>query len=397
MERVKFVDSDAHVVEPDDIWDNYLERKYQGEIKSHVAYERATKPSDPFTINVSVEVKDFAPMPMRRANNERELEDPANPKEGVGAEVFTLSLEDYYGVWAERGFDAETYRQVMDMSGIDRMILYPTAGLWSTQAPDMQPEVATAIRRAYNTWLGDFTKDIGGRAYGAASIDLRDPKAAAEEVRRCVKEYDFKAVHLNPSPVPNVRLYDEECDPLWATVAELNIPVGVHPSASNGLDMNMVPYYLPNLRNVGGIVAFSVGSMLCCSAFIMGGVLERHPNLRVAFLESGAGWATYWPERMMSGINGGNRGLKVNGLGKAPIEYFQEQCFIAADQDDPAIPLVCDTVGEQVLLTATDFGHPEGYRYKTAAQDFMGLPRVADETKKRILWDNGLRAYGFKG
>ena len=65
----------------------------------------------------------------------------------------------------------------------------------------MEPEFAAAVRRAYNTWLGDFTRDIGGRAYGAASIDLRDPEAAAKEVRRCVTEYGFKSVHLNPSPV----------------------------------------------------------------------------------------------------------------------------------------------------------------------------------------------------
>ena len=395
MDRVKFVDSDAHVVEPDSLWDNYLESKYKGRIKSHLAYERATKPTDPWTINVSVEVDDFPPQPMRRAKNEKEETDPEPLREAVGAEVFTMGVEEYYGKWQERGFDAETYRQVMDLSGIDRMILYPTVGLWSTSSPDMEPEFASAVRRAYNTWLGDFTKDIGGRAYGAASIDLRDPEAAAKEVRRCVTEYGFKSVHLNPSPVPGRRVYDPECDQVWAACAELNVPVGVHPSASNGLDMGMIPYYLPDLRNVQGIVAFSIGSMLCCSAFIMGGVLERHPGLRVAFLEAGAGWASYWPERMMSGINGGNRGLKINGLTKSPQDYFAEQCFIAADQDDPGIPLVAQTVGEQVLLTATDFGHPEGYRYQTASRDFMGVPGVTDEAKKRILWDNGVRAYGF--
>ena len=97
------MDSDAHVVEPDSLWDNYLESKYKGRIKSHLAYERATKPTDPWTINVSVEVDDFPPQPMRRAKNEKEETDSETPQEAVGAEVFTMGVEEYYGKVAGAG------------------------------------------------------------------------------------------------------------------------------------------------------------------------------------------------------------------------------------------------------------------------------------------------------
>ena len=75
----------------------------------------------------------------------------------------------------------------------------------------MDGETATAIRRVYNRWLGDYCQEIGRGACGAASIDLRDPALAAAEVRRCVKEYDFKAAHMNPAPVPDLRLGSAGC------------------------------------------------------------------------------------------------------------------------------------------------------------------------------------------
>ena len=388
MERYRFIDSDAHIFEPDNIWDDYLESKYRPDIKSYVNYKRASEigeegtfvkeagSEDPLTFGVRVEVKGHV-MPMGQREGERE------PLPGLG---------DAYEEWARQGFPARVYKDVMESSGIDYMIVYPTVGLWAGHAPDMEPELGTAIRRAYNTWLGDFCADAGGRAFGAASIDLRDPKAAALEVRRCVKEYGFKAVHFNPTPVGQHRLYEEVCDPLWAEIADLGIPVGVHPGSGNALDI-MLYHYFPGLPLTQTTVAFGVGNMFACASFIMGGVLERHPKLKVIFLESGAGWVAYWLERLQSSVNGGFRGLNIPGLSMTPVEYFQRQCFVSADQDDPGIKLAIDAIGDDNITTATDFSHPEGRRYGQAVEMLLGLPEVSMESKRKILWDNPLRVY----
>ena len=400
MERFKFIDSDAHILEPEDLWKNYLETKYQPEVIAHCKYEKASAlasrgqalPSsvtdrdptsaiseDPLVLDLKVEIKG--------------IKMPLGAGQGEGREP-TEGLDAAYERWAGQNFPPSAYREVMDQSGIDYMILYPTAGLFTTAVPEMDAEMATAIRRAYNRWLGDFCKDAGGRAFGATSIDLRDPQAAAEEVRRCVKEYNFKGVHLHPAPVPGRHLYDEACDPLWATCAELGVPIGLHPSVANPLDQGLLDYH-QGLGSVQGTVGFSIGSQLACASFIMGGVLERHPELKAIFLESGAGWAAYWPERLESSVNGGHRGQRINGLSKWPAEYFQEQCFIVADQDDPGIKMVIDTLGDEVILTCTDFGHPEGRKYSRAVQDLLDLADVSLESKRKILWDNARRAYSI--
>ncbi len=296
------------------------------------------------------------------------------------------------GKWADRDFPASAYREVKDVPSVDHMVLYSTAGFWTTGVAEMDGETAMAIRRAYNCWLGDCCADIGQGACGVASIGLRDPVLAAEEVRRCVREYDFKAVHLNPAPVPNLRLSDPECDVLWATCAELGVPIGLHPSANHPFDQGLLDY-LPGLRNCRTTVSFVMGSMFACTGFIMGGELERHPGLKLVYLESGCGWASFWLDRLEAGIQGGTRRLRIQGLNSTPVEYIQRQRFVAADQDDPGIaPLIVST-GDHVIVGATDFGHPEGRKYFRAKQDMMELPGVSMESKRKILWDNALRAY----
>ena len=397
MEALRFIDGDAHILEPASLWENYLEKKYQPLIQAHCRWIRATEGSNLAFLDsekqnaVSFELKvELMGQPVSMAAQERAADPTAATRGFEGRDLD--ELERAYGKWTDQDFPASAYREVMDTCVVDYMILYPTAGFWTTGSPELDGETAAAIRRAYNRWLGDFCKDIGHGACGAASIDLRDPVLAAKEVRRCVKEYDFKAVHLNPAPVPGIKLYDEACDVLWETCAELGVPIGLHPSANHPFDRGLLDY-LEGLRNCRTTVAFVLGSVLACTGFIMGGVLERHPKLKLVFLESGCGWAAFWPDRLEAGIQGGTRRLKIQGLSLSPVEYFERQCFVAADQDDPGIADLIDAIGDHVIVGATDFGHPEGRKYFRAKQDLIDLQDVSMESKRKLLWDNALRAY----
>lgn len=261
-----------------------------------------------------------------------------------------------------------------------------------TAVPQLKAETAAACRRAYNNWLHDFCTDAGDRVVGTASIDLRDPNEATREVRRCVKDVGFKAVHINPTPVGEHRMYDTVYDPLWSTLEDLDVPLAIHVGAGNAAD-KMLYSYLLRLRSIQGTMVFTRGNMIASAALIMGGVLERHPKLRVVHLESGAGWVAFWTDRMDAGVQGGFRDLENPGLKLHPIDYFQRQCYIAADQDDPGIKQVIEVMGDDNIVTATDFGHPEGRKYAGAAQELLGLPGVSTDSKRKIMWDNALRLY----
>jgi predicted TIM-barrel fold metal-dependent hydrolase len=150
------------------------------------------------------------------------------------------------------------------------------------------------------------------------------------------------------------------------------------------------------LRSAQTTVAFTIGNMLAATALIMGGVLERHPKMRVAHLESGAGWVPFWLDRLAASVQGGFRGLQIPGLKLHPIEYFQRQCYISADPDDPGIRQVIEVLGNDNVVTATDFGHPEGRQYAWAAKELLELPNVSAESKRKIMWDNALKLYPIR-
>jgi uncharacterized protein len=389
----RFIDADGHVVEPNDLFDKYLEPKF----RSWIPEAWANYAGNPlaFGFKVVIETPDGAKQVMPFGNDPmsaESLERTGGSGFDPGARVALPGHDEAYAEFAREDFPPRMYPLAMDRSGIDYMVVYPTVGLLSTAASELAPDAAAAIRRAYNNWLGDFCSQTNGRVFGAASVDLRDAEEAAREARRCVKDFAFKAVHVNPVPVGKHRLYDSFYEPLWNALEDLDVPLAVHTGAGVGADQ-MLYHYLPGLRTAQVTVAFTVGNMFASTALIMGGVLERHPRLRVVHLESGAGWVPFWMDRLAASVQGGLRGLGIPGLRMSPVDYFRRQCFISADPDDPFIKQTIDMIGDGNIVTATDFAHPEGRRYESAVKELLELPDVALESKRRIMWDNALRLY----
>jgi uncharacterized protein len=381
----RYIDNDAHVLEPADLWEKYLEPRFQDRRpRSVVRWERA----DPEQLPLILDTVSF-----HQETHVNGYDMPAFDT-GFGAQgVFQMpGCSEVYEEYMRLGFNQDTYKLVLDRSGIDYMVLYPTAGLTINCVNGLDPALAAAHCHAYNSWLYDFLSGGDRRLVGVGTVDLRDPSTAVGEARRCVKELGFKGIQINPEPVTDCpAIWDPRYDPLWAAIAELDVPLGIHlaPITPN----NAARYYFGPWAPGIGTSAFIIGNMMASVALIMGGVLERHPKLRVVHLETGCGWAPFWLERMESGILGSARGLSA--LKMRPTDYFQRQCYISADPDDAWIPQYLAQLGDQNLVTATDFGHPEGKGYIHALQDTVSLSGVSEESKRKVMWDNGARLYGL--
>jgi predicted TIM-barrel fold metal-dependent hydrolase len=392
----RLIDSDAHVLEPADMFEKYLESKYRSPLP--VAWSGYAGEPLAFGFQLVIPRKGGGEYVMPFGRDP--LDDERRTRFGGiafdnGERVALPGHDTAYADFARKDFAPETYALAMARTGIDYMVVYPTAGLLTTAVPELAADTAAAYRRAYNNWLHDFCTAAGGRVFGAASVDLRDAEEAAREARRCVQQFGFKAVHINPVPVGRHRLYDSFYEPLWNALEDLDVPLAIHTGTGTAAD-DMLYHYLPGLRTAQTTVAFTIGNMLACAALIMGGVLERHPKLRVVHLESGAGWAAFWLDRLAASVQGGFRGLEIPGLKLTPTEYFQRQCYISADQDDPGIKQVIDILGDDNIVTATDFAHPEGRRYVSAVKELLELPGIPASSKRKIMWDNALKLYPIR-
>ena len=367
-----FIDTDSHAVEPDDLWAKYLEPKYRDEAPVvRVGYSQVESGFGFFN-SVSVGGYDM-------------------PVGFHGVTEVMPDLGEAYDDYARAGFGADSYIDAMERTGVDYMVLYPSAALYTNQAPSTKADVAAAYSRAYNSWLHDFCSDGDHRLVGAGAIDLRDPELASQEAVRCVEDLGFKAITINPTPVGPHLIFEPEMDRLWATIAELNVPVGVHVGALSPSDPFLYDYFR-GLVWAQGISAFTIGNMMACASFIVGGVLERHPTLRVVHLESGSGWVASWLYRLRVANQGGTKDLPIP-LPMDPIEYWRRQCFVSTEPNDPGIKQVIDAVGDDNIVIATDFGHPEGRHYVRAVEEIQALPDVSDESKRKIMWDNALKLY----
>ncbi len=366
----RYFDSDAHVLEPSDIWDRYLEPKFRPEAPTSLCRYMG----EPLGFRVRITVGEHG-----------------MPGGHEGTTSLTPGLDKAYLDYALKGFTPECYKDALERTGIDYMVVYPTVSLYVCTVPKLSAETAAAYRRAYNNWLYDFVSACGGRVLGAGAVDLRDPQEAAREARRCVKELGFSAIMINPEPVTQHRLNDPIFEPLWSEIEDLDVPLAVHVTAGN-LAEAWLQHYFPDLQRAKSPCTFTVGNMLVSITLIIGGVLERHPRLRVVHLESGAGWGAFWLDRMEASVGGGFRGLKIAGLTMRPVDYFKRQCYISADPGDPGVKHAVDVLGDANIVTATDFGHPEGREYAEAIERTLALP-VPDATKRQIMWDNAVRLY----
>jgi predicted TIM-barrel fold metal-dependent hydrolase len=299
-----------------------------------------------------------------------------------------------YERYSSRGWDPESYVLAMDDQGIDRMALYPSRGLMQVAAWGLDPALAAAIVGAYNDWAASFVAEVPDRLFGVGQLDLRDVDRAIAEARRAVAEHGCRAFFVLPEPpLPGVTLERAYYDPLWSALEELDVALALHNVAGTGLGQlgadRFGDWALPRIA-----AAFPLEAQLTLFSFLIGGICDRHPGLRVVVLEAGAGWLPFWLwwldelyERYV--------GLDCDTLSATPSDLFRRQCFISAEIEEPTLRPVLDALGVDCVVTASDFPHPEG-SFPDGVREFVGRGDLSDDEKRRILWDNPRRLYGVE-
>jgi predicted TIM-barrel fold metal-dependent hydrolase len=294
---------------------------------------------------------------------------------------------------AGRPFDPASHLRAMDAEGIDVAILFGTRGRHVQMRDDLDPELAEAMARAHNDWTSEFCSADAARLKFAAQVPYVDPERAAREAARAVRERGAVAIIGNPNPVNGRHLHDPSCEPLWETAEALGVPVCFHPTGVWGLRDDV------GARFTGHAAAHMLTNaarnpmelMLALASLAMGGVLERHPSLKCAFLEGGAGWLPWWLHRLDATREKFPEDVDVE-LSRRPSAYFLRQCFIAADPDEPGLPHVVAALGDANIVFGSDYPHRDSL-HPVAVETLAGREDLRPAAKARILWDNAARLF----
>jgi predicted TIM-barrel fold metal-dependent hydrolase len=282
----------------------------------------------------------------------------------------------------------------MDRDGVDATVMYgPIVPLLIKD-----PGLRGVCYRAYNDWLAEFCGTAPERLVGAGLIPIDDPKTAADEVRY-LKQIGLRTGMLLAARV-ELPLWDEGWEPLWQAAAETGIPIGFH--LGGGL-RTVVPSG-PKLNDPG-----NMGVRVACATLqmdeplagvVFSGALERHPGLKIVLAETGIGWLPYILERMddtyRKFVDAGDFWRSQGGLPLAmtPTAYFKRQVWATFQTDFAGLRLV-DALGDDRVMWASDYPHPDSTwpeSQHAIEENFRG---VAEATRRRILCDNARRLYGL--
>jgi predicted TIM-barrel fold metal-dependent hydrolase len=283
----------------------------------------------------------------------------------------------------------------MDAEGIDVAVLYPTSMLtWVEEA-----DLFGAACRAYNNWMRDYCAAAPNRLYGVGVVPLQDIDAAIVEMRRCVEQLGHVAVMLRPASYrARTKLNHPDYDPFWRAAAELGCPIGIHPSPHPdmanacrllGLADGVTDVMAGLALQQGLTNAFDV--QMAVGLFVLGGICERHPELRVAFLEGSGGWIVPMLERF-------DHQFEIFGSPdqrSRPSELFARQCVISFDPDEVTLAFTAEHLGADKVLWASDYPHPDAKIPGVVKELKEAVAPLPPESQAEVLGGSARRFYGL--
>jgi predicted TIM-barrel fold metal-dependent hydrolase len=364
----KAFDSDMHVYDHPDLYAKYMNPKWGDRIPVAEGWSKHGRPQ--FKIGGGAKLR---PRELLLDHGEKQV-------------------EQRYGFALARGYDAVSQVQAMDMEGLDAAVLFRTSPLHCDET--FEPDYANDLCKAWNSWIAEFCKVSPKRLKASALITLHDVDLAVDEVRRAVKELVVAGLSLCPEPINGKFIHDRHFDPLWAEIEKLGVALCFHPPARPKQDQVANKFFdHPN----GNIVALALRNpvelVLAVSSFCAGGVLEKFPKLRVAFLEGNCAWLPWLLYRL-------DERAKLHGpladvpLSKKPSDYFFQQCFISMDPDEYLVTDVIQRIGDDNILISTDYPHIDAH-FPHALDEFFEMDGIGESSRRKILWDNCVRLYGI--
>ena len=373
----KIIDSDLHVIEPPDLYEKYLDSRFRDQAPQWTG-DRADS---------------YAGWRLPGMTH-------ADPqwvdRDSASRGLLSKSKTEHYVEEKRQGYIAELTLKAMDREGIDVAVLFRTSSGMVTHVEGQDPAYTLALCRAFNDWLADFANTDNKRLKGAAMLPFNDIPAAAKEAERVVKDLGMIAVTL-PATMLNDRMpHDPECDRLWETLQDLDVPVTFHDTSGGYSRMNPGYWFRehPNNLVLAHSFSFPLTLMMTIGSMTVGGVFQRFPRLRAAFLEGNCSWLPWLLYRLDEQWEGFGEGQHIQ-LKRLPSEYFRECCYISVEPDGEYLSHVVETLGDDNIVISSDYPHDDS-SYPYAMDTFLAYDKVSTATKKKILCDNCTRLYGLR-
>ena len=223
------------------------------------------------------------------------------------------------------------------------------------------PGEAVELARISNDEMAEMVAKNPERYAGAiANLPMNNMDAALKEAERAVKELNFKGVQIY-AVIQGKPLSSQEFMPLYELMAELDLPIWIHPrkrSDEPEYSSESVSY-----NQIFSIFGWPFETTAAMTRLIFAGVFEKYPAIKFITHHCG-GMVPYFADRIVVHYDNGRERLGQEffpGLTKHPIDYFRMFYGDTALNGNPsALKCALDFFGEDHLLFGTDMPYDVG-------------------------------------
>jgi predicted TIM-barrel fold metal-dependent hydrolase len=320
------------------------------------------------------------------------------------------------------GWNIATRLRDLDREGVAAEILHgghqgSVLPFYSVMNKPYSAELRTAGQLAFHRWLADRLIEGQGRMFGIADAGPCLDLAATERELRWAAEHGFVGMALPKNTWDDALpdMLDPYYEPIWAVCEELGLAVSVHAGWGGRQGMfqefaaRFAKFVVGSERGAESAdpadamqmmeamassadspLTLDMGPRRALWQLMVGGVFDRHPDLKVVMTEVRADWIPSTLDVLDEACSRTNAPMALK-----PSEYWRRNCFAA-----PSSPHTCELemrerIGIDQFIFGTDYPHPEGTWPQTKEwirHTFRGVPEVE---ARKMLADNAIRAYGL--
>ena len=371
MPDFKLISADSHVVEPPEMWVDYITPSFKDRAPRIVKDPPGFKGH--YFIIEGMEPKKIVGL----------FNAGLSPKEVKEQQDRDPDFEEC----PPGAFDPKARMVDLERDGVEAEVIYTSLAFDLFRLKDAPFQ--EAVFAAYNTWLAEFCQTNPKHLVGLGLIPLMNVEEGIKELNRCA-ELGLRGGVIMASPPDGLSYSNPMYEPFWAAAADLSMPISLHILTGHADESKAEGMFKENYVRVIGIIHEIQRSF---SQIMFSGVLERHPGLTIVSAENDIGWVPHflfradrWWEKQQY--------TNPTELKMTPREYALRQFYVSY-QTDPVGLQLADYFGEDNYAWASDYPHGASTfpnSKEIVDEDFAGLPEIY---KRKITRDNVIKLYNM--
>jgi len=292
----------------------------------------------------------------------------------------------------------------MEAEGVVAEVLFPDFGIpfepavpWLARTKGLNVRQDAKYRwagmMAYNRWVLDFVARDPKRLIPQVIVPWDEVDRAVETIR-WARSHGMSGVVM-PQVEPELPLYHARFEPIWSVLEELSMPLNVHITISYS---GPPEYYFEPDQKLIYLALVGAENMVMCrrslNVMILGGIFEKHPDLRVVFTENHSDWVIDAVRRL--DFQWDRSFLRRDFRQHVPrplSEYWRQNCFLGSSLLSREEAAAAATIGIDKMMFGVDYPHHEGaWTFGTSRylRETVGAAEVALDDTRRIVSENAL-------